>query len=98
MFARRAPGDLELSARELHFDRGIETSMSSADRDSRARAGAAGERFAGATLVDAQADVRAIHDFHESHVHSLRKARVTLDGGTEPVHGRAGDRGDSEHR
>jgi hypothetical protein len=72
--------------------------MSSADRDCRACTGAASERFARATLEDAQPDVRAIHDFHESHVHALRKARVTFDGRTEPVHGCTGDRGDGEHR
>src|SRR6188508_692610 len=76
MFARCAPGDLELPAGKLHFDRGIETSVSSAHRDSRARSRAAGERFTRAALEDAKADVRAVHDFHESHVHALRKARV----------------------
>src|SRR5436190_15134995 len=98
MFARCAPKDLEFSARKLYFDGGIKSPMSSADRDSRARAGAASERFAGATLEHAQPDVRSIHDFHESHVHALRKARVTLDGGTEPIHRCAGYRGDGEHR
>ena len=97
-----SPGALQVISSfppgKFHFDRGIEPAMSSADRDSGARAGAAGERFADATLEDAQPDVRAIDDFHEADVHALREARVTLDGGPETIHGRAGDRGDREHR
>src|SRR3954469_9110494 len=92
MFARCAPGDLEFSACKLHFDRGIEASVSSADRDSRARSCAAGERFARAAPEDAQPDVSAIDDFHESHVHALRKTRVMFDRGTESIHRSAGNR------
>src|ERR1043165_7671412 len=56
VFAGRGPRDLEFSARQFHVDGGIETSMSSANRDGRACAGAAGECFADATLEHAQLD------------------------------------------
>src|SRR5690242_21214059 len=39
VFAGRGPRDLEFSARQLHFDGGIETAVTSADRDSGACAG-----------------------------------------------------------
>src|SRR6185436_20256111 len=51
-----------------------------------ARARAARECFSNATLEYAQADVRAIDDLHEAHVHTIRESWVLLDGGPEPIH------------
>ena len=98
MFAWSAPGDLELSARELDFDGGIEPPVTSAYCDSGARTRATGQRFSGATLEDAQPDVRTVDDFHETDVHAIGKARMTFDGWPEAVDRRARDRGDREHR
>jgi hypothetical protein len=98
MFARRAPRDLELATRQLDLDGGIESSMTSADRHRGACAGAAGQRFANTAFEDAQADVRAIDDFHETDIHSFRKAWVTLDGGPESIDGRTRGGRDREHR
>src|SRR5690349_19804216 len=72
VFAGSWPRDLELAARQFHFHGGIEPSVSSADRDSGAGAGSAGQCFSHATLEDAQLDVCAIDDFHEADVHTLR--------------------------
>src|SRR5689334_5235382 len=63
VFAGRGPRDLEFSARQFHFDGGIEPAVSSADGDSRARAGAARQCFSDATFEHAQLDVRAVDDF-----------------------------------
>ena len=59
--------------------------MASSNRDSGAGTRAACKRFTYATFENAQADVRAIDDFHETDIHSARESWVTLDRGPHPV-------------
>src|SRR5688572_24485679 len=79
MFAGTRIRDLEFSAGQFDFDDRLESTVTSSNRDSRACTRAAGKGFADSTLVNAQPDVRAIDDFHETHVHSARESWVALD-------------------
>src|SRR5882672_54982 len=63
-----------------------------------ARARSTSERLARAALVNPEAHLLRAHYFHECHVGAIREARVILYGRTEPVHGRAVDRGDADYR
>src|SRR5690349_17665758 len=65
VFAGSLPCDLEFATGQFHFHRGIESAMPSAYRDSGACAGAASQRFAHATLEDAQPYVGFVDDLHE---------------------------------
>ena len=67
-FTRNSP------PRMLYLDVGVQSAMPAADRYRGAGAGAARQSLAGAALVDAQADVRAVQDFHEADVHALRES------------------------
>src|SRR5262245_53269578 len=58
--SRARPVYAQLAAARVYLDALVQSTVMSAHRDGRACAGAAGERFAGAALVNAQIDVRAI--------------------------------------
>jgi hypothetical protein len=59
--------------------RRVEQAAGDAGDDGGAGAGAAGQRLAGAALVDAQTDGVAVDHLHEAGVHPLREARMVLD-------------------
>src|ERR1043165_5316145 len=85
VFAGSVPGDLEFSPGQFHFDGRIESSVASPNGNSGARTGAAGQCFPDAAFEDAQADVPAVDDFHESDVHAIRESWVTLDRRPQPI-------------
>ena len=76
----------------------LEEAAAAAGDDRRARAGAARECLAGATLEHAQPNGSAIDDLHESRVHALRKPRMALDQRTQRLDRRLPDIGDNLHR
>jgi len=69
---------LELPAGHLDCDVLFDQAAPHARRCDRARAGARGQRVAGAALPDLDAHARAIHDLAELHVGALRKRRMAL--------------------
>src|SRR3954451_13463553 len=73
------PLDREAAAAGLDVDRAVEQAEPDADRDRGARAGAAGKRFAGAALPDAQPHGVSRDDLHVAGVDAARKAHVALD-------------------
>src|SRR5450755_243652 len=73
------PFDRQAAAMRLDVDPGVEQAEADADGDRGAGAGAAGQRLAGAALVDAQADRAPRHDLHEAGVDALGEAHVALD-------------------
>src|SRR5689334_1101339 len=81
--AGAGPVYAQLTAARVYLDTLVQSTVMSAHRDGCACARATRQRFAGAALVDAQVDVRAIEHFHEAHVHAFRKTPMTLDGGAE---------------
>ncbi len=82
----------------LHVDAAVQQPEADARHHRRARAGAAGQRFAGAALEHAQPDVRAVDHLHEARVHALRKTRVVLDLRALLGHGGGVDVVDHLHR
>src|SRR6266581_837867 len=95
--ARSVPGDRQGAAARGDSYRRIDEAAAYAGHDGRAGAGATGQGFAGAALVDAQADRMATGDFHEAGIDPLRKARVRFDQRAIPRHGRAVYIGDDLH-
>src|SRR3954467_14315125 len=77
---RARPVYAQLTAARVYLDTLVQSTVMSAHRDGCACARATRQRFAGAALVHAQVDVRAIEHFHEAHVHASRKTLMTLDG------------------
>jgi hypothetical protein len=85
MFPRARPVYAQLAAAHAHLHFGIKPAARAADGDRRAGAGATGERFTSAALMDAQTDVGAVGDFHESDIHALPEAPMMLDGRTQAL-------------
>src|SRR5580704_19558216 len=88
----------QLAPAHLHPYLRLDEAPTAGDGRRCARAGTAGERLAGAALVDAQLQVRAVDDLEEAGVHPARETRVALDGGPERGDGRSVHRLDREHR
>jgi hypothetical protein len=97
MFPRTRPVYAQLAAAHAHLHVGVEQTARSSDGDRGAGAGAAGERLAGAALVNAQADAGAVGDLHKSDVHALREAPMMLDGRPQALDRCRSDTADAEH-
>src|SRR5215472_14632040 len=73
----------QLAAAHLDPNGGVDEPAAAGHGGRGARTRAAGERLAGAALVDAKSEVRAVDDLEEPGVHTPREARVALDAGAE---------------
>src|SRR5579863_4584716 len=98
VLAAPRPVYAQLAAAHLETYLGVDQPAPPGHRGRGARARAAGERLAGAPLVDAQLQVSAVDDLEEPRVHTPREAAVPLDRRSQRADRRRLDRGDHEHR
>src|SRR6185437_12820985 len=86
VLSRTIPVYSQLAAAHADVHLLVELAPAPPHRDRGAGAGAAGQRLTGPALIDSQANVRAIDDLHEAHVHAPGEAGMTLDGRAQAFH------------